>query len=210
MIKAILFDFGGVYSVEAHHNIHIKTSSHTWKDMWRFFQILLNKKFSYNILYSLQEKLDLGEISLKEFYETLFLKIGMKDEKLLIKMTTFKSKKPTIDKEVKSIVQHLKKKSYLVVLCSNTISPAAKFNRREGCYKIFDKIFLSCEIGMGKQDGKLYKYTLKKINLKPEECLMVDDSPMFIRTAKELGIKTILYKRNSGLASQMKRFGVSI
>ena len=43
-----------------------------------------------------------------------------------------------------------------------------------------------------------YKKVLKKFNLIPEKTIMIDDLPSNLKTAKELGINTVLISQNHG------------
>uniref|UniRef100_A0AC34GMT4 Epoxide hydrolase n=1 Tax=Panagrolaimus sp. ES5 TaxID=591445 RepID=A0AC34GMT4_9BILA len=55
----------------------------------------------------------------------------------------------------------------------------------------FDVIVESCKVNMRKPFPDIYKYTLEKLGLKPEECIFIDDLQMNCETAEKLGIKSI-------------------
>jgi putative hydrolase of the HAD superfamily len=54
--------------------------------------------------------------------------------------------------------------------------------------KLFDKMYLSHELGLRKPDVKIFEYILKEKKLKAEEVFFIDDSPQHIASAKKLGI----------------------
>ena len=54
--------------------------------------------------------------------------------------------------------------------------------------KLFDKMYLSHELGLRKPDVKIFEYILKEQKLKAEEVFFIDDSPQHIAGAKKLGI----------------------
>ena len=54
--------------------------------------------------------------------------------------------------------------------------------------KLFDKMYLSHELGLRKPDVKIFEYILKKQKLKAEEVFFIDDSPQHIASAKKIGI----------------------
>ena len=54
--------------------------------------------------------------------------------------------------------------------------------------KLFDKMYLSHELGLRKPDTKIFEYILKEQKLKAEEVFFIDDSPQHIASAKKLGI----------------------
>ena len=54
--------------------------------------------------------------------------------------------------------------------------------------KLFDKMYLSHELGLRKPDVKIFEYILKEQKLKAEEVFFIDDSPQHIARAKKIGI----------------------
>ncbi len=55
---------------------------------------------------------------------------------------------------------------------------------------LFEKMYLSYEIGMRKPDAEIFEFVLKENTLKPNETLFIDDSIQHIEAAKKLGIGT--------------------
>jgi HAD superfamily hydrolase (TIGR01509 family) len=54
--------------------------------------------------------------------------------------------------------------------------------------KLFDKMYLSHELGLRKPDVKIFEYILNEQKLKAEEVFFIDDSPQHIASAKKIGI----------------------
>ena len=54
--------------------------------------------------------------------------------------------------------------------------------------ELFDKMYLSHELGLRKPDIKIFDYILKEQKLKAEEVFFIDDSPQHIAGAKKIGI----------------------
>jgi glucose-1-phosphatase len=57
---------------------------------------------------------------------------------------------------------------------------------------LFDKQYLSYEIGLRKPNKDIYEYVLKDIQKEPQECLFIDDSYANIKGAASAGIHTLL------------------
>ena len=91
------------------------------------------------------------------------------------------------------------RKHYNVHLLSNTNSIhineikeyISKYHPNEDWQNTFDKMFLSYEIGLRKPDATIYEHVLKKINLKADETIFVDDSRANIKGAEKIGINCI-------------------
>lgn len=65
---------------------------------------------------------------------------------------------------------------------------------------LFDTVVLSSEVGAIKPYPEIYELTASRLDLQPEECIMIDDSPRNVEGAEITGMKGILY----GSAEQVK------
>ena len=182
-----------------------------WRDMWKWFQERVGGNISYSDFVILQRELDIGKLSLYSFYKKAFRIMELKyTRKDLIKISRPVIRKTKLNPKIRDIVLKLKAHGYIVPLLSNSINEIAKSLRKRGCYKIFYPVFISCETGFSKNDGELYVFALKKLQLKPQECIIIDDNPDFVKYAKRVGIKTILYDNPIKLRADLKSFGISI
>jgi putative hydrolase of the HAD superfamily len=57
----------------------------------------------------------------------------------------------------------------------------------------FDVLVWSFQLGIGKPDPAIYRYTLGKLGVLPEEVLFIDDKRENVEAAQALGIQGILY-----------------
>jgi putative hydrolase of the HAD superfamily len=58
---------------------------------------------------------------------------------------------------------------------------------------------------MSKPQKRIFKYTIEKFNLLPEETVLVDDMKDNILSAQSFGIKTILYKNHRKFTSEFSK-----
>ncbi len=181
MIKAIIFDFG---------NVIFKTD---------FDKV--NKEFikKYGISVKVNDKLELRKIYLnteigRDKIENLFRKINpdINNKELITfyKKSYLKNKK--INKKLIVIIKKLKKR-YILYGFTDTNQVHFDANLKEGIFKGFKKIFTSFEFGKRKSDEISFNYLIKKIKLKPNECLFIDDYKLNIKNARKKGLKTIHY-----------------
>ena len=63
-------------------------------------------------------------------------------------------------------------------------------NGIEGLEPLFEKTYLSHEMGLRKPNPEIFNVVLNENNLVAEETLFIDDSPQHIASAKTLGIVT--------------------
>ena len=199
MIKAIIFDFGGV--ILQHRT-----------DLTPF---ILKQMFSKEDLQNVwdENKIALisGRLSSKEFIP--LLKKVTKSKKDVEELMTmweeiYEQEANDVNFALLKLVDQLKKK-YKVYLFTDTIDVHDAINRGKNIDKRFDAVYKSFEEGISKLEGKkAFYYLLGKIDLKPEECVFIDDLDSNIESAKRVGIKTILYKNNEELKLALKQLGV--
>jgi putative hydrolase of the HAD superfamily len=53
---------------------------------------------------------------------------------------------------------------------------------------LFDAVVISGEVGMRKPDPEIYRLTARKIGLRPDECVFVDDLAANVRGAVKVGM----------------------
>jgi len=112
----------------------------------------------------------------------------------------------------RSLMRFLKKikHKYKLYSLTNIDESHHNLNKKRGIYNAFKKVYASCEVGTEKPDKKMFLAVLKENSLIPEETLMVDDKEEHLEVAKNLGIKTILFKNNKQLFKQLKQSEVEI
>jgi putative hydrolase of the HAD superfamily len=66
----------------------------------------------------------------------------------------------------------------------------ADHGENESFISLFDRVFLSYEMGLKKPDKRIYEKVVEEIGAKPEQCLFFDDLEENLNAAKEVGLKT--------------------
>ena len=86
-----------------------------------------------------------------------------------------------------------------------------KFSIVRHKYKVFDlfeDIVISGEVKLIKPDPAIFRLFLQKNQYQPEECLLVDDSPQNISTARKMGFVTHLFTTPARLEMELKQLGI--
>uniref|UniRef100_A0A0K0EBT0 HAD family phosphatase n=1 Tax=Strongyloides stercoralis TaxID=6248 RepID=A0A0K0EBT0_STRER len=97
------------------------------------------------------------------------------------------------DENLSRYIRKLKKKGYKIAMITNNFY-IDKDKKRTVILKDisdFDVVVESCKVGMRKPNPEIYKYTLKLLNVKPNETLFIDDLKINCQGAKNIGIKAI-------------------
>jgi len=74
--------------------------------------------------------------------------------------------------------------------------------------EIFEKVLSSCVVGKMKPKKEYFKEVIKRLHIKPQELLFIDDKASNIKSASSLGIKTILFKNPNRLKQELLKLGI--
>jgi beta-phosphoglucomutase len=177
MIKAILFDMDGVLidATEWHYEaLNRALVDCGYKPIKRDDHL---KK--YNGLPTKQKLKIMGIddpkiIELKKKYTSEIIKENCKIDHTKIEMLYELSKK------------------YKIACCSNAIlESVVDMLERSGIYKYFDLVQGNDNLTNPKPDPEIYLKAFEKLDVKPEECLIVEDAPHGIEAAKASGAVVI-------------------
>jgi len=180
-IKCIVFDVMGVILVEGH-------------DVTNLLIPFIERECGYNDkkeVYRRYRKASSGLISAKEFWKDISNYYPEIQRKYLD--TCY-----AIDPQFFPIIRRLKEK-YLLAILSNDVSEWSEYLRYKFGYNdFFEEIVISGDIQGKKPDENIYKVLftrLTKHEVKPQECVFLDDKLINLKTGKNLGMKTIHFKR---------------
>lgn len=94
--------------------------------------------------------------------------------------------------EMLVFIQKLKDDHFKVGLLSNTVKPMSTVAIQKGIYEGFEPLILSDVVGSAKPELPIFQRVLDELQLPADECVYVDDLPKNLESAKELGMVTVL------------------
>ena len=194
-IKHIILDLGGVLlnvnyqkTIAAFKQLGVRNSE-------RFYSKETQKTF-FNLF-------ECGKISENQFITTIQKKTNKASYSKIVK--AWNSMIIDLPKNRLEVIKKLKK-NYLIFLLSNTNSIHIKaFKKSIGFKKwnefnaLFNKIYLSYEMGLRKPDLEIFNLVLKENKLKATNVLFVDDSIQHIKGAEKVGLKCHHLKENEDI-----------
>jgi epoxide hydrolase-like predicted phosphatase len=182
MIKAFLFDWGGVMSkggrggelgVRFGHALDIEPTA-----AWQLLSLAW-KDFSMGTI---------DELELWRRVEKAYGKPLSPSQRDIWN----KWEDASLLSEMEALVVRLKQEGYAVGLVSNTIPVTAAEIRNHGGYAIFDFTILSCEVHCAKPDPAIYVLAMSKLRgIRPDETVFIDDQERCLEPARNLGMYTI-------------------
>lgn len=111
-----------------------------------------------------------------------------------------------------SVVDLLRKlkNNYKIGLLSNHLKDWLEENIEvNGLRKLFDAVVTSYNTGLIKPQVKIYLIIADKLEVKPEECVFVDDKRKNVEGAIKVGMKGIHFKNINQLETDLKKLGVN-
>ncbi len=184
MIKAVVFDFGGVLAEEGFREGLKAIARKNGLPPEEFFSLANELVYATGYL--------LGRARERDFWQAIREKTGIKsdDEGLREELLQRFLLRP----EMLDVVKKLKDKGFIVAILSDQTDWLDELNRRRPFFHLFDHVFNSYHIHKGKRDPSVFVDICKKMGIAPEEVLFVDDNGGNIDRARSQGLETIHFK----------------
>jgi len=187
MYKAIIFDFFDVIHTDCYH-AWMRAHGHTRKGEFA----------------EASRQLDRGDIKMKEFYQKLSLASGLPADQIETDFIKFSK----IDTDMVSFIRDLHN-HYPLGLLSNADGEFLRpILENYKLTSLFDVIIISSEVHIIKPDPEVFLLILKKLNIKPEEAIFIDDHEHNVEAAKSLGITGIRYLNLQQLKQDLQHIGI--
>ena len=94
------------------------------------------------------------------------------------------------------LIRELKERGYKLYVLSNMSKEYIEYLREFPVFDYFDEQVVSCEIGLGKPDRRIYEYLISHCKLEPSETIFIDDRKDNVDAAAEVGLQTMHFDRN--------------
>jgi epoxide hydrolase-like predicted phosphatase len=196
MIKAIIFDLGGVL-INAPEEDLINYCSE---------KFCIDKNLFREVFYQYITIFQKNEIAEEKMWEEISIKLNVKKPNITwreVVNNVFVQKN-----EVFELIKTLKKKYKTAVLTNTEVAVVDYFHENK-LNEYFDELVFSCIEKGVKPEKEIYIIALNKLNCKPEETIFIDDRIENIEGANKLGINSILFKDINQLKKELKKFEIN-
>lgn len=187
MIKAIIFDVGGVLIRTVDQTTRMKLAKEYNLTYSEINQVVFGISGNHNP--------QLGQISWDDHLANISRKLEISIEEGEDFMDLFFAGDQLNTELVDAIRNY--KQDYKIGILSNAMTNLEDL--MENDWKIidlFDQVINSAVEGVMKPDRKLYEIALEKLGVLPEEAIFIDDMPENINAANELGIHGVRFVDN--------------
>lgn len=202
MIKTVIFDFGGVIYLSDDGNILGRVADAVGVSPETFRNTYYENNYLGNVQNMPWE--DLVATVAKKFDARPETEVRVRQ---LVK--EFNERK-YLNTELMDLFAILRRSGLKVAILSNATTELRGYLEENGIDALVDEVVISGEIGFQKPDKEAFDVVFKKLGVRPEEAVFVDDSPRSLEKAKEIGYTPILFKSNEALRADLERCGVTI
>jgi putative hydrolase of the HAD superfamily len=178
MIKAVVFDFGGVLSrfgaVGDNGRRVARTLGCSEADMELKLRPLINRWLT-------------GELNTTDFWRGAAERVHAAPYDYDAKWRAGEA--VIFDPQYYDLATRLRAEGYRTAILSNIGPSSAAVVQRAGGWRGFNPVVLSCEVGAAKPNRKIYHRLLDELKLPGEAVLLVDDQPTNLAAAQQFGIR---------------------
>jgi len=195
MIKAVVFDFGGVIAEEGfwHGLRHIAAQNGKDPDIFFVTAVeLIHQPGGYVV----------GMSDEGTWWNKLRELTGIKGSDKELREIILE--RFVIRPEMLQVVDELKAKGFVVAILSDQTNWLEEINARMPFYHHFDHVFNSYAIHKSKRDPSVYTDTCSALGVKSAETLFIDDSEGNIRRARAEGLKIIHFQGVAAFKTELQ------
>jgi epoxide hydrolase-like predicted phosphatase len=198
MIKAIIFDFGGVVITNGtktftgilaeRYGVPLDSFSHLDKGIGSDYRR--------------------GKITRHEFWNQVFKDLHISGDIDSLEeewVSHYKTIRETI-----AMIEELRKKYKVYYLSDNRRDRVEKINNNNTFLHLFEDGIFSSEVGIRKPDPEIYKLALQKANVEPKEAVFIDDKEKNLIPAIGLGMHGIHFTEPSIVRKELQKLGILI
>lgn len=144
----------------------------------------------------LKEKLfvpaDLGLITYDELLASIATEFGVDKQTVADDWNSF----VVLNEELVEMIKKLRADSCVALLSNASKGFVESLFDKYSLTHLFDRMVISCNIGIAKPDKEIYKYCVSQFDCDFDEIYMVDDNAANVAAAAETGIIPVHFKGN--------------
>lgn len=165
---------------------------------------LFRKYFDEETAAILKEKyfvaVDLGEKTLDETFDSLSKEAGISKEQIIEDWKSFIK----LNEEIVPAIEKLKEEYTIILLSNAGYGFVEKLMKEFNLERLFDKMFISCNLKMAKPDPAIYLHCVNSFENKFDKIYMVDDSIKNLEHLPEIGITPVHFTSVEKMLSEIR------
>jgi epoxide hydrolase-like predicted phosphatase len=133
-----------------------------------------------------------GLISHADYWADVAAQLGL-DEAALVEFRRDYFSGDQLDQDMVRFIQDLRPR-FKTALLSNASPRLSNLLEELEVVDLFDVIVISGQVGVQKPDAAIYRVTLERLGLAPQETIFVDDFARNLEAAQALGMETLHFR----------------
>lgn len=201
MIKAVVFDLGGVLFAEGKSMAVERLAEEHGYERGVVGRLLSSDK---------AVELRRGLISDEQFWGWVQQQIPSGYDAGLIKQAWYDGY--VLDEDIRALIQSLRGK-YKIIAFSGNIKSRVRYLEEKYRFKhLFDLEIYSFDYHVTKPDKRFVEIMIEKADCQAEQIAYVDDNERYAQPARELGVRVVIYKRGEAakLKFELKQLGIRV
>jgi putative hydrolase of the HAD superfamily len=197
MIKAIIFDLGGV----------------VFRDGTRYALLEMKERFNFSETLCLEllhgkdaKNFRKGLMNPDDFWKYVQSKIPPHIKASEIRSLWYDNYIPSIG--IFELLNELEPKFKLGIISGNIKERVEYLDQKYAFRKYFTSDVYSFDLHTTKPDKIMWKKALELLNLDAAECVYLDDNPESVYTAKSLGFEAVLFRDVVQVRRELARLGI--
>ncbi len=196
MLRAVIFDFGGVLAEEGFRDGLKAIAKRKGLDPEAFYTT------SADLVY--QTGYITGECDEHSYWNAVRETTGLKGEDQEFSEEILR--RFELRPEMTAVVKKMKSSGFRVAILSDQTNWLDELNQRTPFHSHFDHVFNSFHLRKTKRDPSIFRDVCNRLGFRPEEVLFVDDNLENVKRAASQGLKAIHFEDSTEFQIRIKKF----
>jgi putative hydrolase of the HAD superfamily len=194
VIRAIIFDFGRVISAQKSPSLFRRCEEDSGLSPGTINPTMFGSQVWKDAL--------LGRKTVNEFWYAIGPKLGLQTPEKIDAFRRRYQADEAINEDVLGLIRRLHGHYKLAVL-SNSPPGLVRWLAEWRMIDLFDVVFCSGDEGVIKPDPRAFEVTLRRLGVRSEEAVFIDDTIDHVKAARKLGLHGVFFATAEGLVEEL-------
>lgn len=194
-VRALLFDFGGVMAEEGFREALYLIAGRQGLDRETVYRAGVDAVYSSGFC--------LGRGNEADFWTEMRRSFPLPDDEVAMTreiLARFVVRQGMID-----TVRRYRAAGFVCGLLSDHTTWLDQLDARDGFYREFDRLYISCRLGKGKRDATLFDDVIADLGLAPAQIAFIDDDPGHVQRANARGLRAFVFRDEADCRQRLAR-----